>query len=331
MATTTQSKRIPVSSLADPKIIGPAIGSSFRKLDPRVLIKNPVMFVVEVVAALTTILFLRDLAVGGENLGFTFQIILWLWFTILFANFAEAVAEGRGKAQADTLRRTRTETRAKRLTGDDKASYESVPGTSLKPGDVVLVEASEIIPSDGEVIEGVASVNETRLEAGAIAPNASPHDLGEIVGSALQRAARVLSHHEVEVDLAKDLPMLELDAVLFEQVLFNLLDNASKYAPEGTTIRVEGWRDGTAVYLQVVDEGEGIPPDDLERIFDKFYRAQKGDRVRAGTGLGLAISRGFVEAMAGTIAAANRTDRPGAVFTIRLPVPAQPRQLDTAA
>nr|WP_295466791.1 potassium-transporting ATPase subunit KdpB [Mesorhizobium sp.] len=163
MATTTQSKRILVSSLADPKIIGPAIGSSFRKLDPRVLIKNPVMFVVEVVAALTTILFLRDLAVGGANLGFTFQIILWLWFTILFANFAEAVAEGRGKAQADTLRRTRTETRAKRLTGDDKASYESVPGTSLKPGDIVLVEASEIIPSDGEVIEGVASVNEAAI------------------------------------------------------------------------------------------------------------------------------------------------------------------------
>ncbi len=163
MATTTQSKRIPVSSLADPKIIGPAIGSSFRKLDPRVLIKNPVMFVVEVVAALTTILFLRDLAVGGANLGFTFQIILWLWFTILFANFAEAVAEGRGKAQADTLRRTRTETRAKLLTGDDKTSYESVPGTSLKPGDVVLVEAGAVIPSDGEVIEGVASVNEAAI------------------------------------------------------------------------------------------------------------------------------------------------------------------------
>lgn len=171
----------------------------------------------------------------------------------------------------------------------------------------------------------------TRLEAGAVAANVSPHDLGEIVGSALQRATRVLSHHDVEVDLAKDLPMLELDAVLFEQVLFNLLDNASKYAPDGTTIRIEGWRDGAAVYLQVVDEGDGIPHDDLEHIFDKFYRAQKGDRVRAGTGLGLAISRGFVEAMDGTITAANRTDRSGAVFTIRLPVPAQPRQLDTAA
>ncbi len=115
MNTTTLRKRMPVSALADPKIIVPAIGSAFAKLDPRVLMKNPVMFVVEVVAALTTVLLIRDLVVGGENLGFSFQIVLWLWFTVLFANFAEAVAEGRGKAQADTLRRTRTETVAKRL------------------------------------------------------------------------------------------------------------------------------------------------------------------------------------------------------------------------
>src|ERR1019366_4087296 len=128
-----------------------------------------------------------------------------------------------------------------------------------------------------------------------------------------------------------DLPMLELDAVLFEQVLFNLLDNAAKYAPRGTTIRIRSWRDKGSVYLQILDEGEGIPPDDLEHIFDKFYRVQKGDQVRAGTGLGLAISRGFVEAMHGTIDAANRTDRTGAAFTISLPVPAEPRQLDTTA
>ena len=119
------------------------------------------------------------------------------------------------------------------------------------------------------------------------------------------------------------LPMLELDAVLFEQVLFNLLDNAAKYAPAGTTIRIQSWRDDDSVWLQILDEGEGIPPADLEHIFDKFYRAQKGDHVRAGTGLGLAISRGFVEAMHGTITAANRTDRTGAVFTITLPIPAE--------
>jgi two-component system sensor histidine kinase KdpD len=114
-------------------------------------------------------------------------------------------------------------------------------------------------------------------------------------------------------------------------VLFNLLDNAAKYAPPETTIRIRGWQGGQSVCLQVLDEGDGIPPADLERIFDKFYRVQKGDQVRAGTGLGLAISRGFVEALHGTITAANRTDRSGAVFTIRLPVPATTQKLDTAA
>jgi two-component system sensor histidine kinase KdpD len=171
----------------------------------------------------------------------------------------------------------------------------------------------------------------TKLEAGAIVPNTAPHDLGEIVGTALRRADKILAHHHVQVELATDLPMLELDAVLFEQVLFNVLDNAAKYAAPGSTIAMRSWRDGGSVCLQIIDEGHGIPPDDLEQIFDKFYRAQKGDQVRAGTGLGLAISRGFVEAMHGTIAAANRTDRPGAAFTITLPVPARSAQLSTAA
>jgi two-component system, OmpR family, sensor histidine kinase KdpD len=125
--------------------------------------------------------------------------------------------------------------------------------------------------------------------------------------------------------------MLELDAVLFEQVLFNLLDNAAKYAPADTTVRIQSWQSGDSVYLQVLDEGSGIPPTDLDHIFDKFYRAQKTDQVRAGTGLGLAISRGFVEAMNGTIIAANRSDRTGAVFTISLPIPRVQQRLDTAA
>jgi two-component system, OmpR family, sensor histidine kinase KdpD len=125
--------------------------------------------------------------------------------------------------------------------------------------------------------------------------------------------------------------MLNLDAVLFEQVLFNVLDNAAKYSPAGTTIRIQSWRDSGSVCLQILDEGDGIPPADLEHIFDKFHRAQKGDQVRAGTGLGLAISRGFVEAMHGTVTATNRTDRSGAVFTIQLPVPAGIQQLETAA
>src|ERR1700760_2211013 len=162
METVKLQKRSSMSAMWDPKILAPAIKASFAKLHPRAMIKNPVMFVVEIVAALTTVIFLRDIATGGANLGFTFQIILWLWFTVLFANFAEAVAEGRGKAQADSLRKTRTESQAKLLTGSD-GTYRLVSGTSLKVGDVVLVEAGDNIPSDGEVIEGVASVNEAAI------------------------------------------------------------------------------------------------------------------------------------------------------------------------
>ena len=171
----------------------------------------------------------------------------------------------------------------------------------------------------------------TRLESGSIEPNMAPHDIGEIVGSVLERARKILAHHRVEVDIAPDLPMLALDPVLFEQVLFNLLDNAAKYASPETTVLIQSWQEGANVKLQVVDEGSGIPPEEVDRIFEKFHRAQKEDRVRAGTGLGLSISRGFVESMGGSIAAANRTDRPGAVFTIMLPVPKPTEQLDTAA
>jgi two-component system, OmpR family, sensor histidine kinase KdpD len=171
----------------------------------------------------------------------------------------------------------------------------------------------------------------TKIESGAIAPNLTPHDLSEIVGSALRRANKILGGHRVDLNLATDMPMVRIDAVLFEQALFNLLDNAAKYAVAGTTIGVRSWRDRDSVVLQIVDEGEGIPQGDLEHIFDKFYRVQKTDQVRAGTGLGLAISRGFVEAMQGTITAANRSDRKGAVFTITLPIPEQPLRLDTAA
>jgi K+-transporting ATPase ATPase B chain len=155
-------KRMPVATLTDPKILGPAIGQAFRKLDPRLMVRNPVMFAVEVVATLTTILFVRDLVIGAGGYGFSFQINLWLWFTVVFANLAEAVAEGRGKAQAATLRKSKTETMAKLLSGQG-AQSRLVPGISLKPGDVVLVEAGDSIPSDGEVIEGVASVNEAAI------------------------------------------------------------------------------------------------------------------------------------------------------------------------
>jgi K+-transporting ATPase ATPase B chain len=150
------------ATIADPKILVPALGGAVRKLDPRIMIRSPVMFVVEIVATLTSILFVRDLAMGAPHLGFAFQINLWLWFTVLFANFAEAVAEGRGKAQAASLRQTKTDAMAKLLAPDASAPI-SVAAASLKPGDIVLVEAGDLIPSDGDVVEGVASVNEAAI------------------------------------------------------------------------------------------------------------------------------------------------------------------------
>jgi two-component system sensor histidine kinase KdpD len=199
--------------------------------------------------------------------------------------------------------------------------------TSLKSQDKVLGEdaKAELLGTIQEEAERLNRfianlLDMTRLESGAIQPRLEPIELGDVVGSALRRAGKVLSRHHVSVDLARDLPLVRLDPVLFEQVLFNLLDNAAKYAPAGTNIRVDARKDAERVRIEVRDEGEGIPDSDLERIFDKFYRAQTGDRKRAGTGLGLPICRGFVEAMGGTIAAGNRADRSGAVFTISLPI-----------
>lgn len=159
----SQSAKVVKASILDARILIPAIGDAFRKLNPKSLARNPVMFVVAVVSMLTTVLLLKDVATSGTDIGISFQIVLWLWFTVLFANFAEAVAEGRGKAQAESLRRTRTETQAKLLRDPGQKDFTTVPGTSLKVGDVVIVEAGDIISSDGEVIEGVASVNEAAI------------------------------------------------------------------------------------------------------------------------------------------------------------------------
>jgi len=167
----------------------------------------------------------------------------------------------------------------------------------------------------------------TRLESGALEPKLDLVDLADVIGSAIRRAAAMLSPHAVTVSLPPELPMLRLDPVLFEQVLFNLLENAAKYTPPGTRIEIGARADGARVVLRVEDEGDGIPPADLERVFDKFYRVRAADQKRAGTGLGLPICRGFVEAMGGTISAANRSQGHGAVFTISLPVPLeQPRK-----
>jgi two-component system sensor histidine kinase KdpD len=166
----------------------------------------------------------------------------------------------------------------------------------------------------------------TKLESGAIEPQTDFVDLGDVVGSAIHRASAVLAKHDVRVNIAADLPMLKLDPVLFEQVIFNLLDNAAKYAPPGSQVALSARHEGNLVCLDITDEGDGIPPGDLERIFDKFYRVQAVDRKRAGTGLGLAICRGFVETMGGTIRAFNRSDRRGALLAITLPVPAEQPQ-----
>jgi potassium-transporting ATPase ATP-binding subunit len=145
--------------LFDPEIVSRAVRASFGKLNPVTLMKNPVMFVVEVGAALTTVFLVRDIFAGVSGIGFTLQIAIWLWFTVLFANFAEAMAEARGKAQADSLRKTKTDVLARRISASGE--IEEVPGTSLRAGDTVLCEAGQLIPGDGEVIEGIATVDES--------------------------------------------------------------------------------------------------------------------------------------------------------------------------
>jgi len=171
-------------------------------------------------------------------------------------------------------------------------------------------------------------LDKTKIESGAMEPNYALHYPGDIAGSALRRAEKILAHHKTVMTIPADLPMIRVDPVLFEQVLFNLLDNAAKYAPQGSSIRIDGRADEYNVVIEVSDEGPGIPPADLDRVFDTFYRVSKGDQVRAGTGLGLSICRGFVEAMGGTITARNRSDGSGAVFTIRLPKPNEIPKLD---
>jgi K+-transporting ATPase ATPase B chain len=149
-------------SMFDAAILKPAVVESFRKLDPRELVKNPVMFTVEMVALVATVIMVRDTIGGAPHIGFEIQIVAWLWVTVLFATFAEAVAEGRGKAQADTLRRMRSETMAKLLLGVDDM-FEPVRADTLKVGDKVLVEAGDLVPGDGEIYEGVATIDESAI------------------------------------------------------------------------------------------------------------------------------------------------------------------------
>lgn len=238
------------------------------------------------------------------------------------------VERARLAAEADRLRTALLSS----ISHDLKTPLAGILGAAgtLKDYDTALPDAdraelvSTIIEESERLHRFIGNLLDmTRLESGAMQPNASLHFPGDIIGTALRRAGRLLVRHTVEVALPPDLPMLRVDAVLFEQVIFNLLDNAAKYAPPASTIVIQGWKDGNHVLLRLVDEGPGIPPEDLERVFDSFYRVRKTDHVPAGTGLGLAICRGFVEAMGGTISATNRADRSGAIFTIRLPIPPQ--------
>jgi two-component system sensor histidine kinase KdpD len=242
-------------------------------------------------------------------------------------NLASDVDRARIAAETERLRSALLTS----ISHDLRTPLASILGsaTSLKMYRSALDQAEqkqlvETIQEEAERLNRFISdlLDMTRLEAGAIQPKSELIDLGDIVGSALRRAEKILAGHKVDIRLQPDLPMVKLDPVLFEQVLFNLLDNAAKYAPQGSTVSVVAEQTNESVTIRVMDEGDGIPADDLERIFDKFYRVRAGDRQRAGTGLGLAICRGFIEAMGGTISAANRQDRKGAVFTIRLPIPA---------
>jgi two-component system sensor histidine kinase KdpD len=184
--------------------------------------------------------------------------------------------------------------------------------------DALLADAQEEAERLGRFVANLLDM--TRLDAGPLTPKQAPVDLGELVGTVARRAQALLARHRLTIDVAPELLPVPLDFVLTEQVLFNLLDNAAKYAPPGTAIAVRIRRVGVTVEIDVEDEGPGIPDSDLERIFEKFYRVREGDRRRAGTGLGLAIARGFIAAQGGTLVAANRRDRSGARFTIRLPL-----------
>jgi two-component system sensor histidine kinase KdpD len=167
-----------------------------------------------------------------------------------------------------------------------------------------------------------------RLESGELKLNRQWVDIGDVIGTAASRLSQALGQHRLAVEVAPDLPALWLDFVLIEHVLVNLLENAAKYSPPGTTIHVKAGRRGRTVVVEVVDEGVGVPPADLERIFDKFYRVQRGDRQGAGTGLGLSICRGIVEAHGARISARSPANGKGTAFVMTFPIEKEPPLLD---
>src|SRR5579863_4695593 len=251
-------------------------------------------------------------------------------------HLAEGIDEARVQAETERLRATLLSS----ISHDLRTPLASIIGsiTALKNADraqdaairdtliaTIRDEADRLNRFVGNLLDI------TRLEGGTLQFNREMVDFAEVVETALRRAARMLSQHRLQVDLAPNLPMIHVDIALLEQVLFNLLDNASKYAPQGSLIHILARQEGDAVTIEVQDEGEGIPPEQLEQIFDKFHRVRDGDTRTPGTGLGLAICRGFIEGMGGRIFAANRADRAGARFTIELPVGVETQSLSQSA
>ena len=196
------------------------------------------------------------------------------------------------------------------------SSLRTYDGYDAKAREELLATAQEEAERLNRFVGNLLDM--TRLDAGAVAPRLEPIDVGDLVSIVLRRAQPLLAQHTVRTSIAVDLPPVRADFPLIEQALFNLIDNAAKYAPAGTAIDVGATRAGDAVEIRVRDEGPGIAQDALPHVFDKFFRAASGDRKRPGTGLGLAIARGFVEAQGGDITAANRGDRSGAEFRVRL-------------
>jgi two-component system sensor histidine kinase KdpD len=250
----------------------------------------------------------------------------------LFAGQAAAAFERLALAQEIEDARIATETEKLRsalltsISHDLKAPLSVILGSasvlqtlgssiSQQPASDLL----DTIQKEGKRLEQFIAnlLDMSRVESEAVRPKFEPVDLHDLVGSALERANRILAHHRVALDLAPALPFLELDPVIAERVLFNVLDNAAQYTPEGTQITLAAALNGAFVELRIMDEGGGIPEKELPHLFDKFYRVDTGRERPSGTGLGLAICRGFLQAMGGSISASNRRDRKGAVFTIK--------------
>ncbi len=252
------------------------------------------------------------------------------------ANLVQDIQQARVEAETDRLKSALLTS----ISHDLRTPLASIVGcaTSLTGDNAVRDPAEQdamlaIIREEAERLNLFISnlLDMTRLQSGALALSFGLVDLADIVGALLHRARKIVERNPVTVDLEPDLPMLNVDVVLFEQVLFNLLDNGAKYSPAGSKIHIDAARDGDRVNLRVIDGGEGLRPGEAERIFEKFYRSRTDDGRPPGTGLGLAICRGFVEAMQGRITASNRPGRQGAVFTITLPVPEQARIEDEDA